>query len=86
VPAKDPVVQKAVEPHSQDRADADATYELSLAILFLDKLGDPADEKLIATLAFRLIAGQTSRRRLELSLPQALGCGRAHCLRARWRR
>lgn len=35
------------------------TYDLSLAILFLDRLADPADEKLIQMLALRLIAGQS---------------------------
>jgi hypothetical protein len=34
------------------------TYDLSLAILFLDRLGDPADKKLIQTCALRLAAGQ----------------------------
>jgi hypothetical protein len=34
------------------------TYSLSLTILFLDRLGDSEDEKLIALLAARLIAGQ----------------------------
>ena len=36
------------------------TYELALAILFLDKLGDPQDEPLIRTMALRLMAGQTA--------------------------
>lgn len=40
-------------------AKLDSTYDLSLAILFFDRLGDAADEKLIQTLALRLIAGQT---------------------------
>src|SRR5262249_14887129 len=35
-----------------------STYELSLAILFLDRLGDPGDRPLIQGLALRLIAGQ----------------------------
>src|SRR5262249_29104850 len=35
-----------------------ATYELSLAVLFLDRLGDPRDHQLIQVLALRLIAGQ----------------------------
>jgi hypothetical protein len=35
-----------------------ATYELSLAILFLDRLGDKQDRKLIQTFALRLVAGQ----------------------------
>jgi hypothetical protein len=34
------------------------TYELALAILFLDKLGEPKDKKLIQALAMRLVAGQ----------------------------
>jgi hypothetical protein len=34
------------------------TYELALGILFLDRLGDPADEPLIRTMAVRLLAGQ----------------------------
>ncbi len=42
----------------QNCAKLDTTYDLSLAILFLDRLGDRADEKLIQTLAARLIAGQ----------------------------
>src|SRR5438309_3874739 len=35
------------------------TYEHSLSILFLDRLGNPKDRALIETLAVRLIAGQT---------------------------
>jgi serine/threonine protein kinase len=34
------------------------TYSLSLAILFLDRVGDPADDELIASMAVRLLAGQ----------------------------
>jgi hypothetical protein len=36
------------------------TYDLALAILFLDRLNDARDRDLIRTLAFRLVAGQTS--------------------------
>jgi hypothetical protein len=43
----------------QNCAKLDNTYDLSLAVLFLDRLGDPADEKLIQSLALRLIAGQS---------------------------
>jgi hypothetical protein len=35
------------------------TYDISLAILFLDRLGKPTDRELIQRLAVRLIAGQT---------------------------
>jgi hypothetical protein len=34
------------------------TYELSLALLFLDRFGKPADEPLIQEMALRLVAGQ----------------------------
>ncbi len=34
------------------------TYDVSLALLYLDRLGDPADRQLIQTLALRLVAGQ----------------------------
>ncbi len=34
------------------------TYNISLALLYLDRLGDPADRKLIQSLALRLVAGQ----------------------------
>jgi hypothetical protein len=34
------------------------TYELTLAILFLDRLGEPRDRKLIRTFGERLLAGQ----------------------------
>ena len=37
----------------------DKTYEVALAILFLDKLGDPRDVPIIQSLTLRLIAGQT---------------------------
>src|SRR5207245_1161849 len=43
----------------QNCAKLDNTYDLSLAVLFLDRLRDPADEKLIQGLALRLIAGQS---------------------------
>src|SRR6202043_3563146 len=35
------------------------TYSLSLAILFLDRLGDPDDAALIDSMAVRLLAGQS---------------------------
>ncbi len=63
VPAADPAVQKAarlVRVEARDASLRHTTYQLSLAILFLDRLGDPADRPLIQSLALRLIAGQTS--------------------------
>jgi hypothetical protein len=58
VPANDAVIQKAAE-YLRPRANAtDFTYEISLILLFFDRLGDAKDEKLMRTLAARLIAGQ----------------------------
>jgi hypothetical protein len=57
----DPVIQKAakfVRTYEQ-RHRIVLTYDISLAILFLDQLGDPQDEDLIRQLALRLVAGQT---------------------------
>jgi hypothetical protein len=36
------------------------TYDLCLAILFLDRLNEPRDQALIRTLALRLVSGQTN--------------------------
>jgi hypothetical protein len=59
VPADDPIIQKAAKYLRSKAAAIDTTYDLSLGILFLDRLGDPKDEKLIQTFALRLIAGQS---------------------------
>jgi hypothetical protein len=58
VPADDPVIQKAAAFIRPKVPKTDETYELSLAVLFFDRLGDPKDKKLIQTCALRLIAGQ----------------------------
>ncbi len=58
VPPDDPAVVKAADFLRAKVLDSDFTYELSLALLFLDRLGDPADKRLIRTLALRLLAGQ----------------------------
>jgi hypothetical protein len=63
VPANDPNVQKAAKfVREQGRKTGfeavKKTYDLALAILFLDRLGDPKDRELIRTLALRLVAGQ----------------------------
>ena len=56
----DPLLQKAADRVRDLAVSNSATYEISLAILFLDRLGDPADDALIQRLAARLIAGQTT--------------------------
>ena len=58
VPADERHVQKAAVYIRKSVPELTATYQLSLAILFLDRLGDPADEPLIRTMALRLLAGQ----------------------------
>ncbi len=58
VPADDPVIQKAAGYLRSRVLTNDRTYELSLALLFFDRLGDPKDKALIRSLALRLIAGQ----------------------------
>jgi hypothetical protein len=58
VPATDPAVQAAagyVRKHAQT---VDETYDIGCAVLFLDRLGDPADRPLIRALALRLAAGE----------------------------
>jgi hypothetical protein len=58
LPADDPAVRKTAELVRGRTGKLHKTYELSLAVLFFDRLGDPADEKLIRSLALRLVAGQ----------------------------
>ena len=58
VPASDPAVQQITQRVRQGIAGLNATYTLALDILFLDRLGEPADRSLIQRLAFRLLAGQ----------------------------
>jgi hypothetical protein len=46
------------------------TYDLSLAIVFLDRLGDKQDEQLLQSLALRLVAGQTTTGGWTYSCPR----------------
>jgi hypothetical protein len=59
VAAGDPHVQNAARHVRDGCAALQSTYELALCILFLDRLGETADEPLIQRLALRLLAGQT---------------------------
>jgi hypothetical protein len=60
VPAGDPAVQKATALVRREQAQMRATYELSLSVLFLERLGDQADRPLVQEMAARLVAGQQS--------------------------
>lgn len=59
VPSDDIRIQKAVHHVRKVIPSLGTTYDLALAILFLDRLSDPADKKHIQTCALRLAAGQT---------------------------
>jgi hypothetical protein len=52
-------IQKILDMVRKKAPSLNMTYEISLAILLLDKVGDPKDKELIQMLALRLIAGQT---------------------------
>jgi hypothetical protein len=58
VPADDPAVRKAAQKVRTDAIPLTHTYSIALSILFLDRLGDPADGPLLESLAVRLLAGQ----------------------------
>jgi hypothetical protein len=58
VPAEDPSVRQIAAWLRAREQDLMATYELSLAILFLDRLDDPHDRALIRTFGQRLLVGQ----------------------------
>jgi hypothetical protein len=55
----DPAVQRVAQLIRRAAPNIDRTYELALSILFLDKLGDSKDRKLIQMFALRLVAGQS---------------------------
>lgn len=58
VPADDPAVRQRADEVRQAALDLDYTYSLSLAILFLDRLGDAGDRSFVQSLGARLLAGQ----------------------------
>jgi hypothetical protein len=60
VPPGDPVVQKAADAVRRAAVQLTQTYELSTAILFLDRLGDPGDVALIQSMGVRLLGGQNA--------------------------
>lgn len=59
VPASDPVIEKVVKLVRNVGLKLNRTYDVSLAILFLDRLSDSKDDSLIRKLALRLIASQS---------------------------
>ena len=69
VPAGDPAVEKAVAAVRQASLTLTHTYSISLAILFLDRLGDARDIPLIESLTVRLLAGQFASGTWSYSCP-----------------
>ncbi len=59
VPPSDLAIQRVARFVRSKASSMDQTYELALSILFLDRLNNPDDEKLIQQLSLRLIAGQS---------------------------
>jgi hypothetical protein len=59
VPAGDAAVQKAAAYVRKHAAEMTDTYDLGMAVLFLEKLGEPRDKTLIKSLALRIVAGQS---------------------------
>jgi hypothetical protein len=59
VSAEDPLVQRLAQLVRQQATQMNQTYQLSLTILFLDRLGKPEDEPVLRKLAARLLAGQS---------------------------
>ena len=60
VEAADPAVQRAAAAVRKGADDESQTYDIALAIIFLDRLGEKQDQPLIATLSKRLLLGQNS--------------------------
>jgi hypothetical protein len=61
VPGDDPAVERAGAAIRQASIALTHTYSLSLAILFLDRLGDANDELLIQSMSVRLLGGQNEQ-------------------------
>jgi hypothetical protein len=60
VPASDQAVQAAGRVVRSGVGSINDTYDISLAVMFLDRLGQPDDDPLIESLSQRLLAGQTA--------------------------
>lgn len=58
--ADDPAIKKAARFVRSHIPKLNRTYEISLAVLFLDRLRDPRDEEAIRSLVCRLLAGQNA--------------------------
>jgi hypothetical protein len=60
VSPNDPIIRKAVAYTRDFILTSDSTYEIALAIMLLDRLGDPEDLPLLEALSVQLLAGQNA--------------------------
>lgn len=81
VAANDPVIRRAAFVVRYGLADQVDTYDLSLAIMFLDRLGDPDDKAMIEAATRRLLGGQTSDGGWSYTCPLSGGEGEVRRLR-----
>lgn len=82
VPSNDPVVRRAALVVRYGLADLTETYDLSLALMFLDRLGDPADNPMVDAAARRIIAGQNGDGGWTYTCPIIGGESEVHKLRS----
>jgi hypothetical protein len=75
VPAKDPLVQKIAASLRGQVHELNGTYEMSLSILFFDRLGGSADSGRIQALAEALAAGQREDGGWGYRCPRARAAG-----------
>jgi len=75
LPANDPAVQGAARLVRQQVARDSATYNISLAIMFLDRLGEAGDEPLLRRLSGSLAAGQCQDGSWSYTVPFDGGVG-----------
>jgi hypothetical protein len=83
VPGSDPVIDKAAQLVRDRMPFTIATYDLSLAVLFLDRLGRPEDERLLEAGSLSLAAGQTAEGGWGYTCPPAQGEEEVRRLRTR---
>jgi hypothetical protein len=73
VPPLDPAVRKAAEFVRSTLRNTTATYDLSLGVLFLDRLGQAEDELLLEAASLSLAAGQSAEGGWGYTCPPAQG-------------
>ena len=72
----DAAVKKVAAYIRQEVPEMDRVYDLSLSVIFLNKLAEPGDEPLIESLAVRLLASQENKGGWEYGAEQPNGAER----------